>query len=96
MMASSAASCGIILKIWFHGRKGSRYRPLVIRVSHVRCQAFNTSFAVCLDLTVAQKCKSVLVSVPDVVVLKSGILDRLQEMNSLPEGVSSGLEVEKI
>lgn len=55
----------------------------MIVVAHICAQAFNILRDVCLDLAVTNVREAVAVAVSDVVVFKAGLLDGLEEVDSL-------------
>jgi hypothetical protein len=63
-------------------------RPLMITIPHIRRQPMIILPRMRLDLSIAQKCESVVVSVADIVVFESRIFDRFQEMNRLVSVIS--------
>jgi hypothetical protein len=57
--------------------------PAIVSASHVCRQSLNIATLRRLDFSIPQKRESVLVSVPYVVILESGVLNGLEEVNSL-------------
>lgn len=59
------------------------YRPLVITVTNIWTQPVYISLYMGLDLSIAEECEAVLVTVADIVVLVSRVFDGLEEVDSL-------------
>lgn len=65
----------------------SLYPPVIVHIAHVRAQAEDVLGRVGQHLAVAKVCKSIRVSVPDIVVFEAGVLDALEEVDGLWEQV---------